>query len=262
MITNIRYQLCEQLLIGDYLKVSSDSLDCPSSWTIVLTQTHIIALFYDYDFNVSPMKSSTLIQAFTVPIDSRPVRNGAGVLRLSHEGVTPGILWSSDLIRNSIVDAISGATTIRLLHRLCKDHSLHLFCTDLTLHTGRHSSTDTILPMIIDRHDIAHVNHVYNDPGDCYVESSDDGHARGFWRFFMPHDAPNRIHPVIRFTIDASQDRCVAVLGQTLRPQWRQIGDLPWGRRILFDGVRGRLYSHLGRGGEASDEAGRIVNIK
>ena len=243
MITSIRYQSCEQLLIGDYPKVSSDSLNWP--WAVLLTRTHVIALFYDYDFNVSPEKELTFIQAFTAPTDSRLVRNGAGVLRLSHEGVIPGNFSNVNLIRNSIVDPISGTTSIRLLHQVCMDHNLDVSCIDVTLH--RLSSTDGVLPMTIDLHDIAHLKDVCNGSGaECYVGSSDDGRARGFWRFEVPYLTPNPIRPVMRFTIDASQDRCVTVLGKILNPQWKQIGDPRCGTNILFDGVRGRFYSHPG----------------
>jgi len=232
--------------------VSSDlqSRDWPQ--IILLTKTHIIVLFHDVDPTVSPVELSTLVQAFTVPTDSRPVHNGTGVLRLSHEGVIPGDTQNVDLIRNSIVDVVSGATSIRLLRQCIKSRrNLHFSCIDLTLH--RHSSTDTILPMIIDLHDIANVSHGYN-PSNCYVDSSDEGHARGLWRFFAPRDATSdrdHIDPIMRFTIDASQDKCVAVLGPLLNPQWRQIGDPRW---HLFDGVRGRLYHY--------NEGLRITNIR
>ena len=240
----MHYQSCEQLLIGDYLKVSSDSLNFNQPWTVVLTQTHIITLYYDYDFNASPAKFLTLIQAFTVPTDSRPVCNGAGVLRLSHEGVIPGVFWDVTLLRNSIVDPVSGATSIRLLHQFCSFRDLHVSCIDVALH--RRSSTDSILPMTIDLHDIAHLNDVCGSPGaNCHVGSSDDGHARGFWRFQVQY-VTNCIRPVMRFTIDASQDRCVIVPGKIQNPQWKQIHDSQWTMPVwvLFDGVRGRLYSN------------------
>jgi hypothetical protein len=212
----------------------------------MLTKTHVICLFRDADRTVSPMVLSTLIQAFTIPAHPHPVRNDTGVLRLSHEGVVPGFLQNLDLIRNSVVDADSGATIIRLLHQYFEGDSLHFSCIDLAL--TRHSSTDAVLPIIINSHDIAYANHcwfgVYRSH-KRYIESSDDGHARGFWRFFVPHDAPMNLHPnraIMRFTIDASGDKCVAVLGRIRHPQWKEIEDPRRSTCVLFDGVRGRLY--------------------
>ena len=148
-------------------------------------------------------------------------------------------------------------TNIRLLHQFFKGDTLHFSCISLTLH--RQSSTDTVLPMTIDRHDIANVDHGWfgkcSDPGERYVESSDDGHARGFSRFFAPYDVPRPLNnPIMQFIIDASRDRCVAVLGQILIPQWRQIDDPRRTTSILFDGVRGRLYYDRWR---AFDEVGK-----
>ena len=238
------YRFCELLLIWNCLKVSSDShFGDRIPWLILLTKTHILCLFRDADSTVSPMVLSTLIQAFTVPAHPRTVRDGTGVLRLSHEGVLRGFLQNLDLIRNSLVDADSGATSIRLLHQYFEGDNLHFACIDLTL--PRHSSTGAVLPITIDPHDIAYANHcwfgVYRNHKH-YVEFSDDGHARGFWRFFVPRDAPMNMHPnraIMRFTIDASQDRCVVVLGRILHPRWRGIDDPTY---VLFDGVRGRLY--------------------
>ena len=111
----------------------------------------------------------------------------------------------------------------------------------------KHSSTGTLLLMNIDIHDITHVNcdwfslcgrHM------CYIESSDDGQARGFWQLSVLRGAslnPGTDCPTTRFTIDSSQDRCAAALGHILLPQWRQIKDPPLSRDTSFDNVRGRL---------------------
>jgi hypothetical protein len=256
-------QSCEQLLIGNYFKVSPGSpFTDRASWFVLLTKTHIICLFHDAD---RPMALSTFIQVFTVPAHPCPVHNGTGVLQLSHEGVMPGDPRDFDLIRNSIVDAVSGVTSIRLLRQFLNGDNLDFSCIDLTLH--RQSSTDTVLPMTVDLHDIAHANHGefggLAEPSHRYVESSDDGHARGFWRFFAPYDATGNLrlyNPIMRFTIDASRDRCVAVLGQIQIPQWRQIDDPRWTACILFDGVRGRLYYDCLR--RRVDEVVLIINIE
>ena len=221
-------------LIESQIKVSFDfnSTD-RAPRDVLLTKTHVIAVFHT--------DTKTLFQAFTTP-----VHNSTGVLRLSHEGVIPGHVKNLDLIRNSIVDPVSGATSIRLLHQFFEDDNLHFSCIDLVL--PRHSSADTVLPITIDVQEVAHVHHapfLLTICQRCYIESSDDGHVRGIWRIVMPHGPSGEVSspfPTIRFSIDASGDKCVAVLGQILVPQWRQIYDPPWSRSLFFDVVRGRLY--------------------
>ena len=244
------------MLIENHVKESSDSQFIGRiPWSMLLTKTHVICLFRDADRTVTPMALSTVIQAYTVPAGPRPAHNGTGVLRLSHEGSIPGFLRNLDLIRNSIVDAVSGATNIRVLHQYFEGDYLHFCCIDLTL--SRHLPTDIVLPITINLHDFAYIYHdwfgVYRNH-KCYVESSDDGHARGFWRFFVPRDAPMNLHPnraMVRFTIDASRDKCVAVLGRIRHPQWRQVDEPRRSSDVLFDGVRGRLYYD-----------GLVINIK
>ena len=186
--------------------------------------------------------SSTLIQAFTVPTRPCLDHNGIGTLRLTHEGVTPGRPEHLDIIRNSIVDTISDATSIRLLHQFFDEESLHFSCIDLGL--PKHTSTDTVLSMNIDLHDITHVKYTrvgLSASNACFIESSDDGHARGFWKFFDSSSGDPCGFLVMRFTIDASRDRCAAVVGRIQAPEWKQIRNPPHIRSMWFDGVRGRL---------------------
>ena len=233
----------------------------------LLTKTHIISVSHHVDRAVSPVVSSTLLQAFILP-DPHLVHNGKGILRLSHEAVMPGRLQIFDLVRNSIMDAVSGTTNIRLLHQFFDGDNLTFSCIDLTL--PNRSVMDAVVPMNIDIHEFAHVNRrwfsLYTDR-TCYIEFSDDGHVRGFWRFFVPHVTSGSMRsscPVMRFTIDASQDRCVAVLGRIMAPQWKQVADPPQARNIMFDGVRGMLcydkrwYTR----GVDDDEPTVVIDIK
>lgn len=228
----------------------------------MLTKTHIIALSCHTDHTVS-----TLIQAFTVSGDPHPVHNEIGVLRLLHEGVVHRPLQGIYLIRNSVVDPVMGTTSIRLLHQSFEEDNLHMSCIDLTL--PRPSSPDTVLPMNINLQDIAHVNHppfAMSMHHTRFLECSDDGHVRGFLRFSMPLDASGKMPSrflILRFTIDASRDECVAVLGQISVPQWRSVHDPSWSRHILFDGVRGRWhYDRRFMSEVDEDEVALVISIK
>ncbi|KAF8553689.1 hypothetical protein OG21DRAFT_1497572 [Imleria badia] len=250
------------------VKVPPDSrFSDPLPWITMLTKTHIISLSFHADRTVSPAVLSTLVQAFTVPRDPHPVHNEIGILRLSHEGVTRDHLQGIDLIRNSVVNPVEGTTSIRLLHQFFEGDNLYLSCIDLTLPGP--SSPDTVLPMNIDLQDIGHVNHAsfgMSMHHARYVESSDDGHVRGFLRFSMPLDASGNMsahYLILRFTIDASRSRCVAVLGQISVPQWLKTHDPPWSRHMLFDGVRGRWhYDRRFMLEVDDDEAAFVINIK
>jgi hypothetical protein len=79
---------------------------------IVPTNMHVIIL---QDLTNEWGMPCTVVQAFTIPGDQRPVEHGKGQLRLSHEGI-----FSSDdtvfaVIRNSVVDPITGAISMKLL---------------------------------------------------------------------------------------------------------------------------------------------------
>ncbi|KAG6374522.1 hypothetical protein JVT61DRAFT_4570 [Boletus reticuloceps] len=244
--------------------------DQPSSH-VVLTNTHVIS-FFPHTRTGFDRASSTLVRAFTAPADSQ-LHNGTGILRLSHEGVIPNcnVYNNADLIRNSIVDAESGTINIRLLHQTFNGkamQNLHMSCIDLML--PKHSSTDIILPMTIDLHDITDVhvprNSYFTGSHECSIDFSDDGHVRGFYHFFAPRGILGRLsHSIMQFTIDASRDRCVADLGPILTPRWHQVGDLSDAMRIFFDGVRGRICydrRYIRGANTGIYEAALVVNIK
>ncbi|KAF8430978.1 hypothetical protein L210DRAFT_3561275 [Boletus edulis BED1] len=234
----------------------------PTMFHVVLTKTHIISFF---PFCTDPPEApSTLVQAFTIPADSQ-LDNGIGILRLSHEGFIPNhdSVKNADLIRNSIVDAESGAINIRFLHQFFDDNvedELHISCIDLTL--PKHSSTDVVLPVTTDLQEIARVRVPHGSSANLerYVDFSDDGHVRGFYHFSRPRGGFrwwSANHFIMRFAIDASRDNCVADLGLILVPRWRQA------RNIWFDGVRGRVcYDRNFTEGADGLEAALVVNIK
>ena len=80
-----------------------------------------------------------------------------------------------------------------------------------------------------------------------YIESSEDGHTRGFCGVGFS---------VVKFTIDATQDKCVALIGEP-----SPIRDRPAGRGLpfwmLFDGVRGRLCYM-----DVKGDSGVVADIK
>jgi hypothetical protein len=223
----------------------------------VPTKTHVILL---RDLTEDWLDHCIVVQAFTVPDDQRPAENGKGVLRLSHEGI-----FSSDntvfaLIRNSVVDPITGAINLKLLERHWNSHDFQPICIDLTLDKP---SPDDVSPITIDRHYVCIKGDV--PTRDClgfcqeYYDISDGGYARGL--FTRDHSCiATEGCGVVKFTIDATQDRCVAVLSQfsgtdrdsimfpiieECRASKRRVlnGEFsPFkNARVLLDGVRGRF---------------------
>jgi hypothetical protein len=206
------------------------------------TNTHVIFL---RDFSKRWEEPCTVVQAFTVPDDQRPVEHGKGQLRLSHEGI-----FSSDdtvfaVIRNSVVDPITGAISVKLLERHTRSDGLRATCINLTLDTP---SPDDVSPITINRHRVLIKGAVSTNDhfGFCdeYCDISDDGYARGLFtpdRYCSPKSCG-----VVKFTIDATQDRCVAVLSQFSGVEWNAIvpplaNSSRENFRVLLDGVRGKL---------------------
>ena len=140
-------------------------------------------------------------------------------------------------------------------------------CIELAL--PKQLRTDSILPVTVDTHGVAQL--------DCgpfkhrqhmtYIESSDDGHVRGFVRF---SELNRRVQPVsadlvVKFTIDASGERCIATLGSVMTTQI----DNPFPfAHIWFDNVRGRLCFAKGgfvsrmHGARDLDRAVVVMDIK
>ena len=105
----------------------------------------------------------------------------------------------------------------------------------------------------------------------CHEECdiSDDGYARGLFARSR-HCSHGPTHGsanfgIVKFTIDATQDRCVAVLSQFSGVEWDNIGH-PFKNSpaendsVFLDGVRGRLCCVANK--DADDQAIVVVNIE
>ena len=213
---------------------------------IVPTNTHILLL----RASSKRWRDSWLVQAFTVPDNQRPTENGKGHLRLTHEGT----LYEEQIfavIRNSVIDPITGAINVKLLaRRLPPDSHLDFrpICIDLTLE----KSTNDVSPITINQHYALVKGKV--PTGFCheFYDISDDGYARGFLAWDHSDGCTPSLRSgslsVVKFTIDATQDRCVAVLTGRFRVSDVElkntiVSPLHWTDKVgaLFDGVRGRL---------------------
>ncbi|KAI9457373.1 hypothetical protein HD554DRAFT_1780831 [Boletus coccyginus] len=224
-------------------------------WYILCTNTHIFCVF-PYLFR----PHTTLIQAFTAP-DDPPLgeNNLGGVLRISHEGIlfhrAPCVV-----IRNSIVDPITGSIGVRFLDQSCGYivRCLNLECIDVTLHKP---SLVDVSPITFHWHTV--VTRV-NEPlcQDFWCKSNFwDSLADGYVRGLLTHHCSRSTYPntaichekqsaIIKFTIDATRDCCVATLCRFLFPlpvEWerhRCLREFPdndraqWG--VYFDCIRGK----------------------
>ncbi|KAF8552426.1 hypothetical protein OG21DRAFT_1486246 [Imleria badia] len=134
---------------------------------------------------------------------------------------------------------------MRLLNDVYVEHDrIHVMCGDLTLPKP---SGDDVLPITIVMHakiekgENLHEYRLGTYPyyGDC----SDAGYLRGFYRKHYkvyPRDQP-RICPIIKFTIDFTQDECSLAIGEILPPEWNNIKDPAYGMFINSFDASGRL---------------------
>ena len=211
---------------------------------IVLTNTHVILL---HAFSAQWAGPCIVVQAFAVPDDQRPVENGKAHLRLSHEGIFSSDADDFPVIRNSVVDPTTGAISVKLLERHSECHDFPATCIALTL--AKPSPTN-VSPITIDRHRILIKGEV---PTHDYIRSchqwydfdtSDDGYTRGW--FTRSHRCSLiESFDVAIFTIDATQDRCVAILSQFSSAEWDAIVfpmySSPVEVGMVLDSVTGRL---------------------
>jgi hypothetical protein len=199
----------------------------------------------------------TIIQAFTVPDDDQPLAdNRYGILRLSHEG----ILFQEDpdiVIRNSIVDPITGSIGVRFLSQWHELHSdgLHPKCVDVTLHKP---SSVNVSPITVRWHAVLTSEngpplHLDLDFHHHFFDALGDGYARGLFTEYCHYAAdpdtdcnPRNRSAVVKFTIDATRERCVATLGPfvPLPVEWKHFNNMDvWDCDLIqFDSIRGRLY--------------------
>ncbi|KAF8121107.1 hypothetical protein EV363DRAFT_1589108 [Boletus edulis] len=212
---------------------------------IVPTNTHII-VYHDYYERFSHRDS--VIQVFTLPDDQRPAENGKRVLRLTHEGFFPSRDAIFAIMRNTAVDTTTGTTTITYLERHPKYGSFRSICINLILEKP---SPDNVLPARIKWHHLLLQGEVHADDDlmfcNAYYDTTDDGYARGL--FTRNHECTqNSRYGVMKFTIDATGDHCVATCSRfSRREQWDDIvspiehhkEDAE--ERLVLDGVRGKL---------------------
>lgn len=184
---------------------------------------------------------SSHIQAFILPEDPHPNSNKTGVLRLSHESISSDDVANLTLIRNSTINSITKSSSLRFLRLQTKGEGLSFSCVDLTL---SRSHSEIVLPLSIEMNDIFAVESGIYDhvmaPTGYYIEASNDGYARGFFRNRIEKDDWN---PWInKFTVDASGDKCVADVGKAMLPRWLPNQAPPRFSLREFDGIAGRCF--------------------
>jgi hypothetical protein len=221
---------------------------------VILTKTHLIA-FYDLSFPV------TLIRAFVVPDPLSPAPAHATVdeLCLTHEARLDEFLDPVILIRDSVFNTITRSTNLRFLIGSCNNiRQTDYRCLDLTLPEPSGSSSEG-MSMSIHTQDLFTVD---SDSGPALAGGSDDGHVRGF--ISRPADdypyLPLEVTSVQKFTINASQERCTAVLGepasapvtslQNLGGTSAATSEFTFARYMYeeFDAIRGRLCQDIDYG--------------
>ncbi|KAF8552745.1 hypothetical protein OG21DRAFT_1338548 [Imleria badia] len=223
----------------------------PLLMNVLLTNTHVFAFFWT--ITALGKWDKTVVQAFTVPDNLPSTENRNRVLHLSHEG----ILFQRDpstIIRDSVVDPITGSIKVRFLcdwmDRI--GSCLHPKCIEVTL--PKPSPID-VTPMLISWHSVLgekgplHQDRPFERDS---LRSTDDGYTRGLFRILnhYPNDDDMHIHPwnlsaVVKFTIDATQECCVATLSQffPLPAEWKHFNCCTqldsW---MNFDAIWGRLF--------------------
>lgn len=194
---------------------------------ILLTKTHIITVRKTDWFLDVPVFIQAFIPDSATPRDS----NGIGTLRLTHEVTIRIAPHSFSLLRNSVVDPISGSVTIKLLHISPSIQTgiepKHMSCLNLTL--PKPPSTADILPISVRSQRL--FEYVWSA---ARYTASDDGYVRGLLLMCSP--APQRrAVSACKFTIDARAEECTMTCGDPCPI------NLP-GHDVVFDGVRGRIH--------------------
>lgn len=185
----------------------------------------------------------TFIQAFVTP-DSSTVRDrdGIGELRLTRQAAVSINLLPTTLVRNSIIDPVTGSVNIRLLESV---GATHLLCHDLTL--PKPCTTTDVLPLHI------HTQLLFESSWrELQYAASDDGHVRGLLLSSGEHSYPHRTPDVRKFSIDASGEEIIVTFSD-LSPL-----DCP-SAGLVFDGIRGRV--HWLEGGEPAGADREIITV-
>ncbi|KAF8439697.1 hypothetical protein L210DRAFT_3540024 [Boletus edulis BED1] len=203
-------------------------------------------------------------------------------LRLTHEILTRDTrsMWLTP-IRDAFVDPITTSTTLRFMHTFApfqptRESRVQLVCTDYTLplpspgptrfiaadeelknrrrsysiHNLIHDtlnvivrSTEEVLPITIVSHDVFSVRGVWN--GNL-LDVSKDGFVRGLCMvgFYADGSVTPNIPMVYKFTVDATGEQCVAVVGDP-SPPWAELEPARH-YEYTMDGMRGRLWHTQG----------------
>ncbi|KIJ19575.1 hypothetical protein PAXINDRAFT_96861 [Paxillus involutus ATCC 200175] len=195
---------------------------------LILSTTHVITLYRLHDLDTGT--TTTFFQAFVVPDLPPSPGNGIRELRLTHEASMARSMSPSAtrIMRNSVFDPVTRATSLRLLTHFTSGDYTQYTCIDLTL-PQPDLSPGNPLSMSIDTQDLFTTDTMYNR----FTTSSDDGHLRGFTGGFD-------VSRVWKFSVDASKERCVAVLGEGCPMTSIDSFNFTW-RKCEFDGIRGRL---------------------
>ncbi|KAF8548843.1 hypothetical protein OG21DRAFT_668791 [Imleria badia] len=193
---------------------------------IVLTMSHIILC----RASSSPFDPFQLVQAYVIPDDE------THDLRLSHE-TSPDVggtsLWippACFLLRNSVIDPITGSTRLRILHMWRSYPNQEFLCTDITLPAD---STADVLPISIHTHAVFTIDDAYGF-NMKFFQSSADGYARGLCALSIASAKPR----VRKFTIDGTGETCVGVVGDVFPLST----DVTYRSTGSFDGTRGRIF--------------------
>jgi len=101
-----------------------------------------------------------------------------------------------------------------------------------------------VLPMKIVAQDILKVNcdshlafHL-----EHHVDASEDGYARGIWHSCSIVQLPPSDCRILRFAIDASKEKCTAVVSEQSHPQWSQMDHPCRTRHFGVDCMIGRWW--------------------
>ena len=225
---------------------------------VMLTNTHVFGFFHYWHGN--RRQDVTLIQAFTVPNDQLLGDNRNGVLRLSHKGIMFDKVPSA-VIRNSIVDPISGTIGVRFLSLWGSDPPSGPLprCIDVTLH--KPSPVD-VSSITVGYHTVLTNEHRPRLRQDLdfeyhFFDALGNRHMRGLFTKCRHYAADADTDPhhysqsaVMKFTFDATQECWVATLSLffPLLAEWKyfhRMDRLEWDldcTGMYFDGICGRLF--------------------
>lgn len=212
---------------------------------LIFTDTHLI-------FFVSIGLSHTrgVIHVFAPPRGENEQR----VLCHTHRGQTNDSHLGHFKAMKPSVDPATGATNMRLIDYYTHCDALQLVCIDLTL-PKRFTTSTELLPITIEERRISLPRErvrLSRYVSCCqYLDVSDDGHIRGFYRGKKRPKRKERAWDVIesqhilKFAIDTTEDPWAITRGQIGPAGWSEEVDPDvdhLGKNIVFDGMRGKLY--------------------